>query len=122
MQVVQGVPATRAAEGAENMATQSGRPVAFNEALGSTSDAHQLGDSIVKRSSAWLKRCYCGLHGHDHLLQFGHERMFLLCVSCGHESPGWELNEAPPKPALRGDARQHALIRPQLVGARQRVA
>jgi len=42
-----------------------------------------------------VRQAYCGLHGHDSLLQFGRERMFLQCMSCGHESPGWELTETP---------------------------
>jgi hypothetical protein len=33
----------------------------------------------------------CGLHGHDNLLEFGRGRLSLKCVSCGHESPGWEI-------------------------------
>jgi len=44
----------------------------------------------------WIRQTVCGMHGHDSLLQFEQERMFLKCVSCGHETPGWELNEAPP--------------------------
>ncbi len=66
-------------------------------------------------SITWIRETYCGLHGHDNLLTFGHRRMFLKCVSCGHESPGWELTETPPTVKVRGDARRHALIRPSLV-------
>jgi hypothetical protein len=51
-----------------------------------------LGDRVRGR----VREVFCGLHGHDSYLQFQHDRMFLKCVSCGHESPGWELNEAPP--------------------------
>jgi hypothetical protein len=94
------------------MATRSSHSVALT--LDSASDGCQLRVDIVARSLARLRQLYCGLHGHDHLLQFRAERMFLECVSCGHESPGWELTEAPPKPALRGDARRHALTRPHL--------
>jgi hypothetical protein len=65
--------------------------------------------------TTWLRETYCGLHGHDDLLQFGHDRLFLKCVSCGHESPGWELTEAPPVLRLSGDARRHMLVRPSLV-------
>jgi hypothetical protein len=43
-----------------------------------------------------VRQAVCGLHGHDNLLQFERERMFLKCVSCGFESPGWELKETPP--------------------------
>lgn len=66
-----------------------------------------------------LRQMYCGLHGHDTLLNFHKDRMSLRCVSCGHETPGWELNEAPPTVTLRGDARRHALPRPHLVSERR---
>jgi hypothetical protein len=96
------------------MAIRSSHTVAFNESLDSASDRCQLREDLVARWLARLRQFYCGLHGHDRLLQFGAERMFLQCVSCGHESPGWELTEAPPKMVLRGDARRHALNRPHL--------
>jgi hypothetical protein len=102
------------------MATRSSHPVAFT--LDSDNDRCQLGDDIVARSLARLRQFYCGLHGHDNLLQFRAERMFLECVSCGHASPGWDLNMAPPKKILRGDARRHALNRHHLVDAERRIA
>jgi hypothetical protein len=45
-----------------------------------------------------VRQFVCGLHGHDALLQFAAGRMFLRCVSCGHETPGWNLDETPPTP------------------------
>ena len=102
------------------MATRSSHSVALT--LDSASDGCQLRVDIVARSLARLRQFYCGLHGHDKLLQFRTERMFLECVSCGHESPGWALTEAPPKRVLRGDARRHALARPRLVNAERRIA
>jgi hypothetical protein len=52
----------------------------------------RLGERVLDR----VRQVFCALHGHDSLLHFEHDRMFLLCASCGHESPGWELNETPP--------------------------
>lgn len=66
-----------------------------------------------------LRHLYCGLHGHDSLLQFKHDRMFLKCVSCGHETPGWSLTETPPPVTIRGDGRRQILARPQLISARR---
>jgi hypothetical protein len=66
-----------------------------------------------------VRQMFCGLHGHDTLLQFAQDRMFLRCVSCGHESPGWELNEAPPTVTIQREPRAQALVRPQLVSARR---
>jgi len=65
-----------------------------------------------------VKQMWCGLHGHDRLLQFEQDRLFLRCVSCGHETPGWTLHE--PEPAV---ARPHepaaAIIQPQMVSVRR---
>jgi hypothetical protein len=74
---------------------------------------------MVTRLTDWLRQLLCGLHGHDAMLQFEHDRMFLRCVSCGHETTGWELTETPPTVTVRGDARRHALVRPKLVTARR---
>lgn len=65
-----------------------------------------------------VKQMWCGLHGHDSLLQFEHDRIFLRCVSCGHETPGWDLNETPPTAAIRTDG-QGSLVQPQLISARR---
>ena len=73
------------------------------------------GVGVLQRVRQWM----CGLHGHDRLLQFERDRMFLQCVSCGHQSPGWLLTEARPTLRLRGDARRQVLVRPHLVGARR---
>jgi hypothetical protein len=77
--------------------------------------AEGLGERMLER----VRQAMCALHGHDTLLQFEQERMFLKCVSCGHETPGWELNEAPPTVSVRGDARRHARAPQQLISARR---
>ncbi len=63
-----------------------------------------------------VRQMLCGLHGHDSLLQFQQDRMFLRCASCGHETPGWEVSE--PKPVA---ARRHAtpILQPQLIRERR---
>ena len=85
----------------------------------SAADAHEAGDGYATRVYWWLRQTYCGLSGHDALLQFETDRMFLQCVSCGHESPGWELNENAPRISVRGDTRRLRLMRPHLVGERR---
>ena len=68
----------------------------------------------------WVREAFCGLlHGHDSLLQFQQDRMFLKCVSCGYESPGWELNQTPPPIVARANRRRRALAPPQLIGERR---
>ena len=74
-----------------------------------------LGEWVLDR----LRQALCGLHGHDALLQFEQERMFLKCTSCGHETPGWELNETPPTVRVHGDDRRHVLARRQLISERR---
>jgi hypothetical protein len=65
-----------------------------------------------------LRQAMCGLHGHDSLVQFEHDRMFLRCVSCGHETHGWELNDVRPPVTVR-EAHRTPMPRPQLVGERR---
>jgi hypothetical protein len=84
-----------------------------------TSADSSYGEGLGGRVLDWVRQLVCGFHGHDALLQFGEDRMFLRCVSCGHQSPGWTLDETPPTVKFRGDARRHAIARPQLVGARR---
>jgi hypothetical protein len=83
-----------------------------------TNDGHaRIG--MLGRAVEFMHQTLCGLRGHDSLLHFEEERMSMRCVSCGHDTPGWELNEVPPTVTVRGDARRHALARPQLVSARR---
>jgi len=65
-----------------------------------------------------VRQMWCGLHGHDALLQFEQDRMFLRCVSCGHETPGWNLNEPTPTVALPSEP-ETAIVQPQLISARR---
>jgi len=48
-------------------------------------------DGLLARMTLKLRQQLCGLHGHDALLNFHNGRMSLLCSSCGHESPGWDV-------------------------------
>lgn len=48
-------------------------------------------DGLLARMTLRLRQQICGLHGHDSLLNFDNGRMSLLCSSCGHESPGWDV-------------------------------
>lgn len=70
--------------------------------------------------STRLRQFVCGLQGHETLLQFGRGRLSLRCVSCGHETPGWDIKTratghdtepAPPRRRWR--------LLPHLAGARR---
>jgi hypothetical protein len=99
------------------MVTNHPHPFASKGGLHATEETHAEGFSgrVVDR----LRQMLCGLHGHDTMLQFEQDRMFLRCVSCGHETPGWELNEAPPTVTTPEDAPRHAVVRPQLIRERR---
>lgn len=59
-------------------------------------------------------RLICALRGHEDYLHFEKNRVYLQCVSCGHESPGWTIDAR--RPVLRFQSRRattssHDLIR-----------
>jgi hypothetical protein len=60
----------------------------FNEASG-----------VMSRVGEQLRQFICGLHGHDSLLHFADGRVSLLCSSCGHETPGWDVKSTPARHA-----------------------
>jgi hypothetical protein len=86
----------------------------------STTGAHAegFGERVIDR----LRQAVCGLHGHDTFVQFEQDRMFLRCVSCGHETAGWALKDIPapaPIAAAREDVHRPALARPQFISERR---
>jgi hypothetical protein len=94
-------------------------PVAAHQGLHTTRVTTRV-DSLGARVMAWMRQSLCGLTGHDTLMHYEADRLALQCVSCGHESPGWNLNEVAPTVTVRGDARRHALVRkPRLVSVRR---
>lgn len=54
-----------------------------------------------------LKRLICALRGHEDYLQFEKNRVYLQCVACGHESPGWTVDQR--RPVLRFQSRRGAV-------------
>ena len=56
-----------------------------------------------------LKRLICALRGHESYRHFEKNRVYLQCIACGHESPGWTIDTR--RPVLRFQSR-----RPQLSG------
>jgi hypothetical protein len=92
-------------------------PTASIESLG-TSDVQQAADCLAARMMFSLKRALCGLHGHDNLMHFEKDRMFLQCVSCGHESPGWVLPDTRPYERT-APVRRRPVIAPHFVGERR---
>jgi hypothetical protein len=54
-------------------------------------------EGLLSRVTLKFRQRMCGLHGHDSLLHFDNGRMSLLCSSCGHESPGWQVGGIAPQ-------------------------
>ena len=52
-------------------------------------------NGMMSRVGEQVRRFICGLHGHDSLLHFSDGRVSLLCSSCGHETPGWDVKANP---------------------------
>lgn len=46
-----------------------------------------------------IRRLICAVRGHEDYLHFEKNRVYLECVACGHESPGWTIE--PQRPVLR---------------------
>jgi len=59
-----------------------------------------------------LWRFLCALRGHEEYLHFAGNRVYLQCVACGYESPGWTIGSR--KPVLKFHARSasHATAKP----------
>ena len=92
--------------------------IATHDGLRTTTETANSG-GIGVRALDWVRQAFCGLHGHDTMLRFEQERISLRCVSCGHETPGWALNEVPPTVTMRADTRRQTMARPQLIGERR---
>ena len=80
-----------------------------------TPQAEAFGGRVFDR----VREAFYGLLGHDSLLQFQRDRMFLRCASCGHESPGWELNEPTPTVAARTHNRRQPMVQSQIIAERR---
>jgi hypothetical protein len=63
---------------------------------------------IVGAALTWIQQGLCGLHGHDPLLQYERNRIYLRCTSCGHETPGWEVSRTQLSTRQRNDGRRPA--------------
>ena len=51
-----------------------------------------------------LRRLICAIRGHEDYLHFERNRVYLQCVACGYESPGWTVENR--RPVLRFESRR----------------
>ena len=61
------------------------------------------------RFAVWLRQSLCGLNGHDKYLHVDGPRVTLRCVSCQHESPGWETGGRAYQLTYAGDPSRHRI-------------
>jgi hypothetical protein len=57
----------------------------------------------VENGIGRVDQCLCAFRGHVLFMHFEPRRLSLRCVSCGYESPGWQIGRASSDapPALR---------------------
>jgi len=60
-----------------------------------------------------LKRLICAIRGHEDYLHFEKDRVYLRCVACGYESPGWTVENH--RPVLKFKARTAPAPAPRMV-------
>ena len=83
-----------------------------------TSEPAQPPIGLFGRAAGHVRQFLCGLHGHDALLHFEQGRMSLQCVSCGYESPGWDMKGVPARTEAPAKAARN-VIRLPLMGERR---
>ena len=72
---------------------------------------------LMARVGEQVRQLICGLHGHDSLLHFEQGRMSLLCSSCGHETPGWDVRGPAARREIASAPRR--VVRMPFVGERR---
>lgn len=83
-----------------------------------TATACETADTMLARAITAVQHAFCSLRGHDNLLHFDQNRMFLRCTSCGHETPGWEIEENRPRLRFHGDP-ERQILHARFVGTRK---
>jgi len=47
--------------------------------------------ALAERAIGRVVEMFCAFRGHQTVLHFGERRLSLKCVTCGYESPGWDI-------------------------------
>ena len=48
--------------------------------------------AALRAAIARLRQAMCGLFHHEYYVHSSANRIFLQCVTCGHETPGWRID------------------------------
>ena len=78
--------------------------------------------TLFSRLSRRIQYFLCGLHGHDPMLHYDQNRIYLRCASCGHETPGWELDEHRPRVRFKGQVEASFALHSQPYDNERRIA
>ena len=101
--------------GSKNLAVLSSEAIPTSMTQAETQESEGFSGRVMDR----VRQMFCGLQGHDNMLQFEHEHLYLRCTSCGHQTPGWRLNDlAPARPAAIGTS-SRTLVSSQLDSVRR---
>jgi hypothetical protein len=76
------------------MVTDYPRQITVSE-LGRATEKSSLWP-LMNAALACVQQIICGLRGHDSVLQFDQSRVFLQCMSCSYQSPGWRVETVSP--------------------------
>ena len=87
----------------------------YPQQLTATQVMHRKDGNVVARAVSRFGQLFCGLRGHDSVLHFEGNRVNMRCTSCGHDTPGWEINGRAPRRRYEGDAHRHLLVSRRLV-------
>lgn len=82
----------------------------------------QARPGLVALTFRTIGQFICGLSGHDRVRKYEQNRVALVCASCGHVSPGWELTAPMPQVRFAGDPKRHQLHQTPARVTRRRVA
>jgi hypothetical protein len=69
----------------------------------------EVRQGVVGRAFRRIGQFICGISGHDRVRHYEQNRVSLMCASCGHISPGWELTAPLPQVRYAGDPKRHQL-------------
>lgn len=87
-----------------------------------TGGAEAADAGLLQRLLVGAQQFICGLHGHDQMLHFEGNRMFLKCTTCGHETPGWAIDDPRPRLRFDGEPQRHSLAPATPLGGSRKVA
>ena len=65
--------------------------------------------NVLTWAARRVRQALCGLSGHDTVRHFEGKRVMMRCLSCGHDTPGWEVADRGPRRRFEGDPRHHRL-------------